>query len=96
MAQSLAQMSNDVGSSDWESPADFPAIIQKWLGKQEQALFKGVPACHTAEIRMLYNQLDATAKVSLIGNLSLLNIISAILKLHDKALKRFPYSTLDD
>ncbi len=32
VAQSLAQMSNDVASYNWESPADFPAIIYQWLG----------------------------------------------------------------
>jgi hypothetical protein len=96
VAQSLAQMSNDVGSYNWESPADFPAIIQQWLGKQKQALFRGVSSCHTADIRMLYNQLDATTKVSLVGNLSLSDTILAILKLHEKALERHPHSNLDD
>lgn len=89
-------MSNDVASYNWESPADFPAIIQHRFGKQKQALFKGVSACHTADIRMLYNQLDATTKLSLIGNLSLSEMILAILKPHDKALKRLPHSALDN
>lgn len=96
VAQAPAQINNYVGSHNWESPADFPAVIQQWLGKQKQAFFKGAPACHTVDLRMLYNQLGATAKVSLIGNLSLSDMILAILKQYANALERLPHSTLDD
>ena len=41
VAQALAEMSNHVGSHNWGSPVNPPAIIQEWLGRQKNASIKG-------------------------------------------------------
>ena len=96
VALALTEMHSSLDLHNWESPVDFPAIIQKWLGSQRGALFKNVPLESIADIMAVYDQISATTKSSLYGEPSLSDMILALIEYHAAFLKRLPNSVIDD
>ena len=96
VALAPAEMHNSLDLLNWESPADFPAIIQRWLGSQRGALLKSTPLQSMADIKTVYDQIGATTKGTLHGEPSLSDMILALIEYHAAFLKRLPKSTKDD